>query len=92
MEQASAFAPLPSICYGEAMTKDQVKRVLDRVSTWPEGRQQELAEIALEIEVEMSDTPYRASDDELEAVDEGLAGRPASKSDVAAVFATLRRR
>ena len=86
MEQASAFAPLPSICYSEAMTKDQVKSVLDRVSAWPEGRQQELAEIALEIEAEMSDAPYRASDDELEAVDEGLAGRPASKGEVAATF------
>lgn len=31
------------------MTKDQVKAVLKRVPTWPEDRQQELAEIALEI-------------------------------------------
>jgi hypothetical protein len=32
------------------MTKDQVKAVLDRVPTWPEDRQQELAAVALEIE------------------------------------------
>jgi hypothetical protein len=28
------------------MTKDQVKAVLERVPSWPEDRQQELAEIA----------------------------------------------
>jgi hypothetical protein len=31
------------------MTKDQVKAVLQRVPTWPEDRQHELAELALEI-------------------------------------------
>ena len=31
------------------MTKDQVKAVLARVPTWPDDRQHELAELALEI-------------------------------------------
>src|SRR5258707_8140199 len=30
------------------MTKDQVKAVLERVPTWPEDREEELAELALE--------------------------------------------
>jgi hypothetical protein len=36
------------------MTKDQVKAILERVPTWPEDRQQELAEVALEIEAELA--------------------------------------
>jgi hypothetical protein len=35
------------------MTKDEVKAVLERVPTWPDDRQQELVEIALEIEAEL---------------------------------------
>lgn len=73
------------------MTKEQVKAVLKRVSTWPEERQQELAEVALEIEAEFTRAPYRATRDELNAIDEGLAGDPASEEEVAAVFAKFRR-
>jgi len=36
------------------MTRDQVKAVLDRVPTWPDDRQQELAELALEREAELA--------------------------------------
>ena len=51
------------------MTKDQVEAVLARVSTWPADRQQELAEIALEIEAELAGTEYDATLDELTAID-----------------------
>jgi len=74
------------------MTKDQIKNVLDRVPAWPEQRQQELAEIALEIEAEMSGVPYRATDDELQAIDEGLSGPAASDDEVAAAWQRFRRR
>ena len=47
------------------MTKDQVKAVLERVPTWPEDRQQELAELALEIEAELAGAEYEAAPDEL---------------------------
>ena len=57
------------------MTKDQVKAVLERVPTWPEDRQQELAEVALEIEAELAGAEYDATPDELAAIDEGLAER-----------------
>jgi hypothetical protein len=73
------------------MTKHHIKAVLDRVSSWPQERQQELAELALEIEAEMSDRPYEASVEELRAIDEALAGETADEADVEAAFAVLRR-
>jgi hypothetical protein len=73
------------------MTKDQVKAVLERVPTWPEDRQQELAELALEIEAELAGAGYEAMEDELAAIDEGLAGEAASDEEVKAAFAVFRR-
>ena len=72
------------------MTKDQVKTVLERVPTWPEDRQQELAEVALEIESELAGTGYDATRDELAAIDEGLAGEAGSEEEVKAAFAVFR--
>ena len=72
------------------MTKDQVKAVLKRVPTWPENRQQELAEVALEIEAELAGTGYDAIPDELAAVDEGLAGEAAGETEVKAALAIFR--
>ena len=73
------------------MTKDQVKTVLDRVPSWPQERQQELAELALEIEAELAGSAYHATADELKAIDEGLAGVAASDQEVDTAFATFRR-
>ncbi|HEV2335846.1 MAG TPA: hypothetical protein VGS13_10145 [Stellaceae bacterium] len=73
------------------MTKDQVKTVLDRVPSWPEERQQELVELALEIEAELSGGAYHATPDELQAIDEGLADDAASEAEVEAAFASFRR-
>jgi hypothetical protein len=73
------------------MTKDQAKAVLERVPTWPEDRQQQLAEVALEIEAELAGAEYDATPDELAAIDEGLAGGPASEEEVNAAFAVFRR-
>jgi hypothetical protein len=74
------------------MTKDQVQAVLNRVSTWPQERQEELAEIALEIEAAMKSGGYHATSDELEAIDEGLEGEAASEAEVEAAFAAFRRK
>ena len=73
------------------MTKDQIKAVLERVSTWPEDRQQELAEVALEIEAELAGAGYHATPDELAAIDEGLAGEAADEEEVKAAFGLLRK-
>jgi len=74
------------------MTKDQVKAVLERVPNWPEERQQELAELALEIEAELAGKEYQATADELAAIDEGLAGEAVSSDEVDAAFTTFRRK
>ena len=73
------------------MTKEQVKTVLDRVPSWPQERQQELVELALEIEAELVGGAYHATSDELQAIDEGLADEAASAEDVKAAFASFRR-
>jgi hypothetical protein len=72
------------------MTKDQVKAVLERVPTWPEDRQQELAELALEIEAELAGAEYEATPDELAAIDEGLAEDAASEEEINAAFTSFR--
>jgi hypothetical protein len=72
------------------MTKDQIEAVLRRVPTWPIERQQELIEIALEIEAEHGGVPYDATEEELRAIDEGLAGEAASDEEVEAAFACFR--
>jgi len=71
------------------MAKDQIKAVLERVPTWPENRQQELAELALEIEAELAGDGYEATPDELTAIDEGLAGEPAGEEQVKAALSVI---
>ena len=73
------------------MTKDEVKAVLERVPTWPEDRQQELVEVALEIEAELAGAEYQATPDELAAIEHGLAGEAASEEEVKAAFAMFRK-
>ena len=75
-----------------SMTKIHVKEILERVPSWPQDRQQELAELALEIEAELTGAEYRATPDELAAIDEGLAGEAATAEEVEAVFAKFRRK
>jgi hypothetical protein len=72
------------------MTKQQLKEIFDRIPSWPQDRQDELAEIALEIEAEMTGA-YHASSEELEAIDDGLEGEAASEAEVEAAFAMFRR-
>lgn len=74
------------------MTQDQIDTVLSRVRTWPAERQQELVEIALEIEAECRNVPYHATEEELCAIDEGLAGEAASDEEVEAAFSCFRAR
>jgi hypothetical protein len=72
------------------MTKEQVKAVLDRVLTWPREQQEELAEIALEIEAEFSTRAYHATEEELQALDEAESSGIASEEEVQAAFRTFR--
>jgi hypothetical protein len=79
------------VVLNKGMSRPDLKALLERVSTWPEERQRQLAELALEIEAEMSDSAYNASAEELQAIDEGLAGEVASREEVEAAFASFRR-
>jgi len=58
---------------------------------WPDDRQHELAELALEIKAELADAGYEATPDELAAIDEGVAGEAASEEEVKVAFALFRR-
>jgi hypothetical protein len=53
------------------MTKDQVKAVLERVSTWPADWRQELVGVAFEITAELVGAEYEATAGEAEAIEEG---------------------
>jgi len=72
-----------------------LRKVLARAENWSEQDQEELAQVALEIEARRHGV-YHASADELKAIDEGLAaiarGEIASDEEVEAVFAKYRRR
>jgi hypothetical protein len=69
----------------------KLKDVLDRAEAWPESAQQELAEIALQIEVELRGGVYHATAEELQAIDEADHGEVASEQEVEAAFRTFRR-
>jgi len=73
------------------MTKDQISEILKRVPSWPLERQQELAELALEIEAEVADEPYVLNADERQAIEEARASGVATAEEVEAAFARLRR-
>jgi hypothetical protein len=69
----------------------KLKDVLERVETWPQEAQDELAEIALEIESGFRGGEYHASPEELQAIDEAMASGVASEQEVEAAFRTFRR-
>ena len=72
-----------------------LNEIVRRADSWPEGAQQELAELAREIEAEVNAGAYRATSDELAGVDRGLRdsaeGKFATEEQVEAVFAKHRR-
>jgi len=77
------------------MSIEALAEVMPRAETWPEEAQQELAELAREIEASFSGV-YRATPEELAGVDRGLreaeAGKFVSTEEVEATFAKYRGR
>jgi predicted transcriptional regulator len=69
--------------------------VLERIEQWPAHAQDQLAEIALDIDATLKDGTYEATPEELEGIDRGLRdaaeGRFATDEEVEAVFAKFRR-
>jgi hypothetical protein len=60
------------------------------VPTWPDDRQQELAELALETEAERAGERYEATPNQLTAIDEGLAGEAVAEKEIKAALASFR--
>jgi predicted transcriptional regulator len=77
------------------MTAKVLKQAMERVETWPEEAQAELAEIALDIDSALKGGTYQATSEELVGIDRGLKaardGRFATQEEVAAVLAKHRR-
>jgi predicted transcriptional regulator len=69
------------------------KKLLERVASWPQDDQEELAEVAAEIEARRTGV-YRLSDDERRALQQGMAdaraGRFASDEEIEAIFKKAR--
>ena len=68
----------------------RLKELLARVESWPESDQVELAEIVEQIEVRHRGE-YRATPEELQALDEAESSGIANEHDVEKAFATFRR-
>ena len=72
----------------------KLKDIINRVETWPPEAQEELAQIALEIEAQLKED-YPLTPEDLEAIDHGLQdaaeGRFATDEQVESVFAKYRR-
>jgi predicted transcriptional regulator len=77
------------------MTVKVLKEAMQRVESWTAEAQEELSEIALEIDARLKGSKYRATPEELEGIDRGLKaareGRFATEAEVEAVFTKHRR-
>ena len=77
------------------MTDHDLKRLLERVQSWPESAQEELVAVVDRIESEMHGGEYVATDEELSIIDAAIAsidaGEFATEAEVEAAFAKFRR-
>ncbi len=73
-----------------------LNQALERVETWPAEAQDQLAEIALDLDAALKDIVYEPTDEELQGIDRGLRdanqGRFATDAEVEATFAKFHRR
>ena len=70
------------------MTKEQIDLVLESVRSWPQEDQEELADIAREIEARRTGV-YVLSDDEREAIAKARRSRYATDDEVDAFWKRL---
>jgi hypothetical protein len=71
-----------------------MEKALEAVRGWPKDRQDEAAQLLLALD-QLGPTPYRASDEELRAIDEALGqvarGERATAAEVESAFARFRK-
>ena len=72
------------------MTAKALQEVLQRVETWPEEAQEDLAQIAREIDAQLAGRAYHATPEELAALDEADRSGLASEEEVEAAFKSFR--
>jgi hypothetical protein len=76
------------------MTASELKKLLDRVQSWPEAAQDELVAVANQIETELRSHDYVATQEELRVVDAAVAsidaGEAATDAEIKAAFAKFR--
>lgn len=72
-----------------------LNEIVNRADSWPDAAQEELAQLAREVEAELKAGAYRASDEELAGIDRGLRdsaeGRFVADDEIEATFAKHRR-
>jgi predicted transcriptional regulator len=77
------------------MKTKRLTEALERVESWPAHAQDQLAEIALDIDAGLKDVVYEPTPAELAGIDRGLRdaaeGRFATDEEVEAAFAKFRR-
>ena len=76
------------------MKTELLSKVLERIENWPADAQDQLAEIAFDIDAGLKDVVYEPTDEESAGIERGLRdaaeGRFATDAQVAAAFARLR--
>jgi fructose-bisphosphate aldolase class 1 len=76
------------------MKTKSLTQALDRVESWPAHWQDQLAQIALDVDAGLKDGVYHPTPEELEGIDRGLRdaeqNRFATEQDVEAAFAKFR--
>jgi hypothetical protein len=76
------------------MTTKDLKSLLDRVQAWPEEAQDELLDVANQIERELQNREYLAAQEELRIIDAAMnsidRGEFATDAEVETVFAKFR--
>ena len=89
---AAQDGEIGELCYIDLMSP-KVKEILQHVASWPEEDQEELAEVARDIEARRTGM-YRLSEEERHAIQKSLAevraGRFASDAEIDAIFAKAR--
>jgi hypothetical protein len=70
--------------------EQQLETLLQSVRSWPKEVQDELVEVALDIEARRTGT-YHAASEELAAIDDADRSGIATEAEVEAAFATFRR-
>jgi predicted transcriptional regulator len=76
------------------MKTELLSKVLERIENWPADAQDQLAEIALDIDADLKDVVYEPTDEESAGIERGLRdaaeGRFATDERVEAALARLR--